>query len=88
MQIRTVHLHLNEPKLRWTGTGQFVAENLIGNCVYIVAPSWKAFLYFCQPRPLFYLFSIVSNNILQKKTVGFSKIQTWIVIIEGEHADH
>ena len=40
-------------------------------------------------RPLFdYLFSFLTNNILQKKIVDFSEIQTQIARVEGEHADH
>ena len=38
-------------------------------------------------RPLL-LFSFFSNTNFIEKTVGFSRIQTWIVGAEGEHADH
>ena len=41
-----------------------------------------------QLRPLFVSFHSCQTQILQKKTVGFSRIQTWIVRVEGEHADH
>ena len=37
-----------------------------------------------QPRPLFCLFSFFSNT----NTVDVSGIQTRIVGVEGEHADH
>ena len=41
-----------------------------------------------QPRPLFVNFRSFQTKILQKKTVGVSGIWTWIVGVEGEHADH
>ena len=41
-----------------------------------------------QPRPLFVYFCSFPAQILQKKTVGFSGIQTRIIGIEGKHADH
>ena len=37
---------------------------------------------------LFLLFPFFSTTILLKKTVEFSRIQTWIVGVEGKHADH
>ena len=37
---------------------------------------------------LFLLFLFFSTTILLKKTVEFSRIQTWIVGVEGKHADH
>ena len=39
-----------------------------------------------QPRPLFCLFSFLSNTIFYRK--NFSGIRTRIVWVEGEHADH
>ena len=39
------------------------------------------------PRPLFVYFCSLQTQILQKKIVGFSKIQTRIVGVEGEHVD-
>ena len=36
----------------------------------------------------FCLFLFFSNTLLQKKTIGFSGIQTRIIGVEGEHADH
>ena len=36
----------------------------------------------------FLLFSFFSNTNFIEKTIGFSRIQTWIVGAEGEHADH
>ena len=41
-----------------------------------------------QPQILFCSFSFVSNTNFTEKTVGFSRIQTWIVRVEVEHADH
>ena len=41
-----------------------------------------------QTRPLFVYFCSYQTQIFQKKTVGFSGIQTRIVGVEGEHADH
>ena len=41
-----------------------------------------------QPRSLFVYFRSFQTQILQKKTVGVSRIRTWIVRVEGEHADH
>ena len=41
-----------------------------------------------QPRNLFVYFRSFQTQILQKKTVSFSGIQTRIVRVEGEHADH
>ena len=41
-----------------------------------------------QLRPLFVYFRFIQTQILQKKTVGVSKIRTRIVGVEGEHADH
>ena len=35
-----------------------------------------------------FIFVLFQTQILQKKTVCFSKIRTRIVGIEGEHADH
>ena len=40
------------------------------------------------PRPLFVYFCSFQTQILQKKTLGFSRIRTRIVGVEGEHADH
>ena len=40
------------------------------------------------PTPAsFVYFRSFQTPILQKKTVGFSEIRTWIVGKEGEHAD-
>ena len=36
----------------------------------------------------FCLFLLFSSTKLTEKTVGFSGIQTQIVTVEGEHADH
>ena len=41
-----------------------------------------------QPRPLFVYFRSLQTQILQNKTVEVSGIQTLIVEVEGEHADH
>ena len=41
-----------------------------------------------QPRPLFCLFSFFSNTNFTENTVDVSGIQTRIVGVEGEHADH
>ena len=41
-----------------------------------------------QPRPLFFIFVLFKHQFYRKKTVGFSGIQTLIVGVEGEHADH
>ena len=41
-----------------------------------------------QPLPLFVYFRSFQTKILQKKTVGFSGIQTWTVGVEGKNADH
>ena len=41
-----------------------------------------------QPRPIFVYFHSFQAQILQKKTIGFSGIQTQIVGVEGEHSDH
>ena len=42
-----------------------------------------------QPWPglLFFIFVLFKHKFY-RKTVGFSGIQTWIVRIEGKHADH
>ena len=37
-----------------------------------------------QPRPIVYLFSFLSNNILQNKTVDLSGIQTRIIMVDAE----
>ena len=40
-----------------------------------------------QPRPLFvYILSFQTQN-LHNKTVRFSRIETWIIGVEGKHAD-
>ena len=39
-----------------------------------------------QPRSLFVYFRSFQIQ-LYRKIIGFSKIQTWIVGVEGEHAD-
>ena len=53
--------------------------------------AYVGFLFFLkkvgQPRPLFCLFSYISNTILQKNS-RLSGIRTRIVGVEGEHADH
>ena len=41
-----------------------------------------------QPRPLFVYFRSFQTQILQEKTVSVSRIRTWIVGVDGEHADH
>ena len=41
-----------------------------------------------QPRPLFCFFHSFQTQILHKKTVGLSGIQTWIIGVEVEHADN
>ena len=41
-----------------------------------------------QPPPLFFIFVFFQQTFLQKKTVCFSQIRTWIVGVEGEQADH
>ena len=41
-----------------------------------------------QPRPLFCLFSFFSNTNFTEKTVGVSQIWTWIVRVQGKHADN
>ena len=41
-----------------------------------------------QPRPLFCLFLIFSNTKFTEKTAGIRGIRTWIIGVEGEHADH
>ena len=41
-----------------------------------------------QPRPLFCLFSFLTNTNFTEKTVGVSRIRTQIVEVEGKHADH
>ena len=40
------------------------------------------------PRPLFVYFWSFEAEILQEKTVSISDIRTWIVGVEGRHADH
>ena len=40
-----------------------------------------------QSRPLFVDFRFFYKQFLQKN-VGFRGVQTWIVLVEGEHADH
>ena len=42
----------------------------------------------CQPRPLFLFLFIIFQQKLSKITVGFNRILTRIVRIEGEYADH
>ena len=55
-------------------------------------PHHGSFLRKClkmgQPRPLFAYFCSFQTQILQKKTVGVSGIQTRIVRVEGKHADY
>ena len=41
-----------------------------------------------QPRPRFVYFRSFQTQILQEKTVSVSRIRTWIVGVDGEHADH
>ena len=41
-----------------------------------------------QPWPLFYLFLFFSNTNFTEKTVDVSGIQTRIIGLEGEPADH
>ena len=41
-----------------------------------------------QPRTLFVYFLVCSNKNITEKTVAVSGIQTRIVRVEGEHADH
>ena len=41
-----------------------------------------------QPRPLLSLFLFFSNKNFTEKTVGVREIRTWIVGVEGKHADH
>ena len=36
----------------------------------------------------FFIFVLFKHQFYRKKTVGFSGIQTLIVGVEGEHADH
>ena len=44
---------------------------------------------FKWPNPAsFCLFLFFLNTNITEKYVGFSRIQTGIVIVEGEHADH
>ena len=40
------------------------------------------------PRPLYVYFRSFQTQNLQKKTEGFSGTPTWIVGVEGKHADH
>ena len=47
----------------------------------------KIFFKVDQPRP-FCLFSFCFKHNFTEKTVGFSEIQTQIVGVEGQHADH
>ena len=35
-----------------------------------------------------FIFVLVKRQFYRKKTVGVSGIRTWIVGVEGEHADH
>ena len=39
-----------------------------------------------QPRPLLFFFVLFKHKFY-RKIVGFSRIRTWIVGVEGEHAD-
>ena len=41
-----------------------------------------------HPRFLFCLFVFWQTQILQETPVGFSRIRTWIIRVEDEHADH
>ena len=41
-----------------------------------------------QRRPLFVYFLFFSNTNFTEKTVGFCGLQTQIIRVEGEHADH
>ena len=42
-----------------------------------------------EPTPAFFVsFRSSQTQILLKKIVGFSGIQTWTVAVEGGHADH
>ena len=41
-----------------------------------------------QSRPLFVNFRPFQRQILRQKTIVARKIQTQIVGVEGEHADH
>ena len=48
--------------------------------------SW--FFFKKLANPVLFFISFFSNRNLQKKTLGFSVIQTRIVGVEGEHSDH
>ena len=37
---------------------------------------------------LFLLLLVFVNNIVQNKNISVGEIQTWILGVEGEHADH
>ena len=52
-----------------------------GYCRLIIISGKKS-----NPRPLFRLFSFF--KMYRIKTVDSSGIRTWIVSVEGEHADH
>ena len=46
-------------------------------------------IFFKWTNPGIFLFIFVLfKHKFYKKTVGYSGIQTWIVAVEGKHADH
>ena len=50
---------------------------------------WVYLLFKNGPsRPLFVYFRSSHNNNFYRKIVDPSRIQTWIVGVEGKHADH
>ena len=48
---------------------------------------WTSFLKWANPGLFLFIF-VFSNTNLTVKTVGFSRIRTRIVGVEGKHADH
>ena len=45
-------------------------------------------LYSLLNKVSFYLFSVFSNTNFTELTAGVSRIRTWIVRVQGKHADH
>ena len=48
---------------------------------------YSHFILMGQPRPLFVYFCFFKHKFY-RKTVSFSEICTWIVVVESEHAGH
>ena len=45
-------------------------------------------LYSLLNKVSFYLFSVFSNTNFTELTAGVTRIRTWIVRVQGKHADH